>query len=259
MTEDINLKDSTTRNILYLVKKTEKLTCAVYKVTSFMNDREDLKWKIRDISTTVLNDLASHLPDTLADSQNVLDRIAGEINGLISLFEVARSTGTVSDMNFLVLKEEYQNIKKQLDILRGADFDMQTLTQTEDVVFIDKKKTDLTPSLSSGSFYKGHIKDTKKDTFDKRHYVGQIPTQKRATRPTVSSRNKTLPDSSTNNRGVLIVEYIKKNGSSSIKDIAAVIKDCSEKTIQRELSKLVSGGVLEKRGERRWSKYSMNR
>jgi hypothetical protein len=36
-----------------------------------------------------------------------------------------------------------------------------------------------------------------------------------------------------------------------------MIKDCSEKTIQRELIVLVSEKVVKKEGERRWSVYSI--
>jgi hypothetical protein len=40
-----------------------------------------------------------------------------------------------------------------------------------------------------------------------------------------------------------------------VKDVSAVVKDCSEKTLQRELLALVAQGVLKKEGERRWSSY----
>ena len=40
-------------------------------------------------------------------------------------------------------------------------------------------------------------------------------------------------------------------------DIAQTIRDCSEKTIQRELIALIQGGIVKKTGERRWSKYSL--
>lgn len=41
----------------------------------------------------------------------------------------------------------------------------------------------------------------------------------------------------------------------SIKDIAARIKGCSEKTIQRELNSLLYDNVIERIGEKRWSRY----
>ena len=61
-----------------------------------------------------------------------------------------------------------------------------------------------------------------------------------------------------NERQQIILDIIKEIGESSIKDISDNIKDCSEKTIQRELNTLIYDGVLKKIGERRWSKYVLN-
>jgi hypothetical protein len=52
-----------------------------------------------------------------------------------------------------------------------------------------------------------------------------------------------------------ILSFIQKNKQASIKDIAGVVKGCSEKTIQRELLSLIQQGLIKKVGERRWSVY----
>jgi predicted HTH transcriptional regulator len=52
-----------------------------------------------------------------------------------------------------------------------------------------------------------------------------------------------------------ILSFIDERKSAAIKDIAALFSDTSEKTIQRELSALVSAGKITKRGEKRWSVY----
>jgi len=53
----------------------------------------------------------------------------------------------------------------------------------------------------------------------------------------------------------LILELVRRKKSLSIKEIAAEIKGCSEKTIQRELGVLINQGLVRKVGERRWSLY----
>ena len=53
----------------------------------------------------------------------------------------------------------------------------------------------------------------------------------------------------------LILELVRKKKSLSIKEIATVVKGCSEKTIQRELALLIHQGLVRKVGERRWSLY----
>ena len=58
-------------------------------------------------------------------------------------------------------------------------------------------------------------------------------------------------------RAKSILTIIKEQKSVTIKDISSIVKDVSEKTIQRELLNLVSLGTLKKEGERRWSRYSL--
>jgi len=54
-----------------------------------------------------------------------------------------------------------------------------------------------------------------------------------------------------------IMAVLKEKGPSYIKDISTVIRDVSEKTIQRELQNLVSDGRVERSGERRWTTYAL--
>ncbi len=60
-----------------------------------------------------------------------------------------------------------------------------------------------------------------------------------------------------------IIAIIKNNGgNASIKDIKIKANDdnllaCSEKTLQRELMSMTKNGVLNKTGEKRWSRYSL--
>lgn len=59
-----------------------------------------------------------------------------------------------------------------------------------------------------------------------------------------------------NSRQETILSVIRDKREVMIKDISAVIKDFSAKTIQRELRELVNNGILRKTGEKRWSRYS---
>ena len=52
-----------------------------------------------------------------------------------------------------------------------------------------------------------------------------------------------------------ILDFIKEKGSVSVKDVATVVTDCSEKTIQRELAFLVDQSVLHRVGQKRWARY----
>ncbi|MEK7182326.1 MAG: hypothetical protein AAB679_01045, partial [Patescibacteria group bacterium] len=56
-------------------------------------------------------------------------------------------------------------------------------------------------------------------------------------------------------RRTLIKNLMKNNRFIMIKDIMKLMKDCSEKTIQRELNSMVTENIIKREGTRRWSKY----
>jgi predicted ArsR family transcriptional regulator len=54
-----------------------------------------------------------------------------------------------------------------------------------------------------------------------------------------------------------VLAVLRTKGPSYIKDISTVIRDVSEKTIQRELQALVTAGLISRTGERRWTQYAL--
>ena len=68
-----------------------------------------------------------------------------------------------------------------------------------------------------------------------------------------------IADSQKDKRQSSIIDFIKKNGGANVRDLMAVVRGCSEKTIQRELALLIARGELKREGERRWSKYLLAR
>lgn len=78
--KDKNLKDENmgqelTRDFLrFVTLKTERLIQSVYLVSSFMNDREPIKWKIRESSLELLSTTSVLNPDTVS-----YDSLSGEI------------------------------------------------------------------------------------------------------------------------------------------------------------------------------------
>lgn len=58
-------------------------------------------------------------------------------------------------------------------------------------------------------------------------------------------------------RAERIKTVLEAKPQATIKDIAEVVTDVSEKTIQRELNSLIEKGQVIREGERRWSRYSV--
>lgn len=60
-------------------------------------------------------------------------------------------------------------------------------------------------------------------------------------------------------RSERIKTVLEAKPQATIKDISEVITDVSEKTIQRELNSLIEKGQVLREGERRWSRYSVQK
>ena len=181
---------------------------------------------------------ASRLPET------VLHFAAGELDIAVMLADVfallsaTRLAGTqqfIANENASVLVGELERLAEKVasgtrlsPFVTEADFTLPSLPQLDAV----------TPllALSETQPLTNPVKDTK----------GQTKGQKDAS-PFLQGQTK---------RAGLILEFVRKHKSVSIKDIAKVIKGFSEKTIQRELASLIQQGLVQKKGERRWSLYS---
>lgn len=85
-----------------------------------------------------------------------------------------------------------------------------------------------------------------------------IPRRSRVTIPAGDiSSDAHLVYSQLVDRATRIKTVLEAKPAATIKDIAEVITDVSEKTIQRELNSLIEKGQVIRDGERRWSKYSI--
>jgi DeoR/GlpR family transcriptional regulator of sugar metabolism len=77
--------------------------------------------------------------------------------------------------------------------------------------------------------------------------------QRQEPRPAVSE-NLVL---SSSERRIIIMDTARQKREINVRDVAEKIRGVSEKTIQRELLAMVAEGILAKKGEKRWSTYSI--
>lgn len=156
----------------------------------------------------------------LAAGETDAAMVLAEIFGLLSDLRVATTQNRIHKDTSALLCKEYEEVAQRL----VAGSHPSPFVTQEDF------RVSALPELEGPLVHRPlHVKDIK-DT------------------PKMS--NKT-----TSERMSLILNFIHKNKRASIKDIAVVIKGCSEKTIQRELGALIEQGLVRKEGERRWSVY----
>ena|SRR3989344_9570103 len=200
------------------LKRTERLIAALYLVTDFVSENEILRTHIRERAISLIHESQQSL---------MANRILREIMALVS---VGRQVGLISEMNAAIISAEIERL----------------------VVFLRQR-------ISTDNLLSSDAKD------DRRAYSSQNSKRQMALRNTQRRRflhgqlaSYSIVDVKRDKRRETILALVKKAPPVTVKDVAAIISDCSEKTLQRELIALVQEGVLKKQGERRWSRYSLS-
>lgn len=195
-----------------------------------------------DLFRTSIRTKGLVLLDTLNSSNFRL-----ELEGAVSLCEMARLAGLVSAMNVTILVEECDKLIHFLD----TPEDVLTLPKTlppeffvipEEVAVHDIQED---KRHVSGASAQQHVRTENRDV-----YKGQ-------TASTSKGQPKDENKAKQRDRRATILGILQTRDKINVKDVSQIITDCSEKTLQRELLGLVAQGVLKKEGERRWSMYSL--
>ena len=232
-----------------MMKKSERLCSATYKVTEFMPASEPLRMSLRSGALDILSDISRMVGPDFSPSHKRFKRVLGSIDAMLALFQVSRTAGLLSEMNTAILCDSYSLLRDS--ITKTPDFPSYSITLGE----ILRPDEDLYfPHSVPGSLKDKtvHPKPSDKPASHKGH----------ENQP-ATGRNGSSLDSEINRdiRKSSILEFLRGHGEANIKDIFKIptlAKGYSEKTIQRELASLVSAGVIRKLGERRWSRYSLS-
>ncbi|MDE1919526.1 MAG: DeoR family transcriptional regulator [Patescibacteria group bacterium] len=238
--EDFVLEKSIFNNIfekdirrVFIYKKAERLAKAISLISPAFEGNSSLRDRIGVLTMSLID--AAMLPPI--QTRAVLSR---ELLSLSSVLSMARISGILSPMNADIISHEAHALLKEIALYEEPRLLLdEPMTLSEIAKNTSKKEAAKTSSPkrvlqrrnppASHADDKGHIKDTE----------GAEHTQIKDRREAVLS-------------------VIKNKGKASIKDISTLIRGVSEKTIQRELSALVSAGIVLRQGERRWSTYSLS-
>lgn len=202
----------------HIFKKTEKIVAALYIVSNLIKDKEPIKWKLREKSLTLMSSALILNDDQSFDKDLAIRALFSDALEILSTLSLGHMGGLFSTMNYEILRSE---IEKVTTLLKDN--------------LIQERETK--GYVLSESFFKEDIVLSKKND------------------TSVKDISPVLPKK--NNRQEIIINLLKTKSNLTIKDVAQVVTDCSEKTIQRELISLVEKGIVIREGERRWSKYSL--
>ena len=240
----------------FIFKKTERIVSALYIISEFLSDMEPAKFAIKDIANSLLRD-ALNLSNRSSNSDQFSTILLRHFVSVSFLLNLIRNTGRISNMNADILLEEINKISEILLKVTSKSGSQSKIFNSD---FFATNAEIKESDFGSYSFVKNttasrntfdSVNDNQKDIKDiMKDSVLYNNTQKKD----AENRN---PVKDKNNRQEVIITMLKKNKLLTIKDFSLRIRDCSEKTIQRELITLMAKGVLKKEGERRWSKYSL--
>ena len=217
--------------LIYIFKKTEKITSALYLVSGLLKDEEPMKWELRDKGMDLLSSSFTASSSLPGDKNSVIQSLFTAALETISLLNVCHISHLISEMNHKILVREIDGV---VNLLKD-----RLTASAESAGYVLSEQFFRTPSLFTSGFDKGHSSDAREPK-NKAIGQGQVITQQKKSQ-----------------RQEQIINVLKGQSNLTIKDFSKVIKDCSEKTIQRELIELVDKGVIKKEGERRWSRYSL--
>lgn len=283
--------DSSKQNYnLLIAKKTEKIVTAIYLISQFLKDNENIKRDMRGEANQLLkyvNLIAyqKELNDIFVLYKNSLD----SVSILVSYLTVARDANLISRMNTEIVIEglrilENILIKKQFTLSNENLY----INDEEELIAILKEKENVKINFNTSfdvlternknineeeiknlkkekvvavgtTAPKGQLEESIKDIVEK---VAPIKiAKKEEEKENKIKRNSVIKKPKNQdrkeNRREQILSLFTKGTEVSINDISKKIIGCSVKTIQRELNSLLEEKKITRIGEKRWSKYTL--
>ncbi len=239
--EDFVLEKSIFNNVfekdirrVFIYKKAERLAKAIHLIAPAFTDSMSLRNRIDTIAIGLVD--AAILPSGAA--RLALSR---ELLALSSILSIARTGGLLSSMNAELIAHETHMLLQEV------------AAYEEPRLFFDESPTLSGIAKKALSHDSLQRLSTTRRAAQSRSNVGGHP-------PVSKGRIKDIDnvsDTHIKDRREAVLSVIRNKKVASIKDISTVIRGISEKTIQRELTALITEGTVLKQGERRWSTYSL--
>lgn len=231
---------------VYLYKKAERLAKAIHLISPAFLEAPALKDRIERIAIGLVD--ASVLPPMA--SREALSR---ELLALSSILSIARTSGTLSSMNAdLIVREAHLLLSE----IVGYEEPRLVLDEIPSLASLAKA------SAVSESRERNGLRSVARVTYDPSLDTQEAPEHKGQSKGHVKDTNNAEVSSREKGTGNgarrdSILAVLQSKGPSYIKDISMIVRDVSEKTIQRELSALVAEGLVNRKGDRRWTTYEV--
>ena len=229
-----------------IIKKTQKISTATYLLTEHIEVSDPVRGRTRECAIIILKDIyASSHGSAHKDKRDRLTRLVQMIEEMIVLFEIMLLAKMVSENNHAIMRQELVSLK-EMTLKGGMALDSHIVFPEKlfEELEISLKKRDNILIGEEGGIHKGQ-NDNVLYGRSSRSSVGHAMSDKGG------------PSENKGNRRLHILKLIRKNKDLGIKNIYNSFTGVSEKTIQRELTKMVNDKVIVRKGDKRWSRYSL--
>ncbi len=246
-----------------LFKKTERLFYAIFYISNKIPEK-DIKDILENKITNILFLTASLNSVSLKD----INKIIGDILIIKTMINTLILLGKVSTSNMLLIRGAFDHFLSFLnDSIDNNSYDsdnsseLQTIFSDEFMVELPKKMTAANQNLiekSDSLQNQNSFSDNPGNGNDAQKKQNDFHSEKTDKKEVSKSSKSTLKNKAkSNNRRVLILDLLSRKGEISISDVKDILQDLSQKTIQRELNKMVSENILQKHGNKRWTTYTI--
>ncbi len=197
------------------IEKGQKIVAAIYLLTNHLPENDTIRASLRSLSVSLVRHTFSSKSETMIQIEILLG--AAVLSELI--------TEKNSSIVIYEAKRFCENMSGEMEGSNVSD------------LFVDNE---------TKALQERHVKDFKKPDQNLKikpqgHY-----------HPELSYTKNPLSKITREDK---ILAFINDRKSAVIKDITSLFPDVSEKTVQRELGKLIDSGRIIKRGTKRWSIY----
>lgn len=237
-------------------KKTEKIATAIYMVTDFVHESEPLRAQLRTLALALISGTRRISARSTEPHFALSDEVSRTLDETAVMLELATTIGLISEMNGAILRSELGKVKAEIDRHYGGQNALfsthpgyANIILTQDMFDAPATENMLSVFDKGQENYKGHTPLTSSPQSASHPLKPVQPARDLLARKgdigiKIARRNDVL-------------NVVRSKGRASIKDVVSILKDISEKTVQRELLALVKEGVLTKEGEKRWSTYKV--
>lgn len=233
---------------VYLYKKAERLAKAIHLIGPAFISSVPLKDRLDRIAIGLVD--AAVLPLTASRAA-----LAQELLALSSILGIARTGGMLSSMNAdLIIHEAHVLLAEAA----GYEEPRLALDEVPSLASLAKSAHMQNAEIREGA----RLRSLARVTYDEALDSEEAPESKGQVKGHIKDTGAAQPVRSSNggemsSRRESIMAVLRSKGPSYIKDISLVVRDVSEKTIQRELSSLVAEGLVTRKGDRRWTTYEL--